>query len=754
MRNYWIFLAGLAVILSFAILGTQKWVWLVVLYFGLRICLTKQPRLISITLVLASLMAGYFYYYQQLVPQAPTGDLITVQPDHSAVSGDQLHLEAQDLATKQNIQVYYYLPDQHAQQFWQRQQQSLILKVRGDYQPANPATNQAEFDYAAYLRQQKRTFYVLNADDVKVVGQAPDSFSNRLHCWRKKQLLRSQALPKPLGEYYRSLVLGYQGADFKATGALFKQLGLIHLFSLSGLHVYYFVALVQWVLLHLRRPREHVALLLLILLPLYALFAGATTSLRRAVLLCWLHLFNQSFGFKVAPLDCFAAVVLINLIYRPYLFFSLGGQLSYLLSFALLFLGKFSEWRRTLWLNLISLPLLLYHVYEWHWLTVFLNFLIMPLFSYAILPLTLIGGLVAPVLPFIGQVIAGLFTGLQTFLGWFAKPQLMLTYGKLPAVMASLCLGLLFFSLAAKRHKISYYIGIGAIYIGSFLWLHFPLQGRVVFFDIGQGDSILIESAFHREITLIDTGGRLNFAKEAWQKRTSQSRAERIIVPYLKSRGINHLDQIFLSHQDTDHVGDLPVILKHLSVADIYFPAGMEHNAQFKKRIWPYRTQAAWHSLLRGQTPACQTFGCQVLAPAEPGEGSNEDSLVLRLLINQKIWLFTGDLPSDQEEALIGQAPIQADYLKAGHHGSRTSSSAAFLAAVKPKQVIISAGRHNRYGHPHLETLSRYQAAGIPFQTTAEQGMIIWTFTDHWQSFLDGEERKNDDGSNSIKKSP
>lgn len=754
MRNYWIFLAGLAVTLSFAILSAQKWAWLIAVCVVLRICLTRQLRLISVTLILASLMAGYFYHYQQLMPKPPTGDLILVQPDHSDVSGDQLRLEAQDLATKQKIQVYYYLPDQRTQQFWQHQRETLIVKIQGDYQLANPATNQAEFNYAAYLKQQKRTFYILNAAELKVVKQAPQSFRNGLHRLRKKQLLNSQDLPEPLGQYYRSLVLGYQGQDFKATGTLFKQLGLIHLFSLSGLHVYYFVALIQWGLLRLRRPREHVALLLLVLLPLYALFAGASTSLRRAVLLCWLHIFNQYFDLKVAPLDCFAVVVLVNLIYQPYLFFSLGGQLSYLLSFALLFLSNFSEWRRTLWLNLISLPLLLYHVYEWHWLTVFLNFLMMPLFSYAILPLTLLGGLVTPIVPLIGQLIAQSFTGLQTFLSWFAKPQFMLTYGQLPAILVCLCLSLLFFSLAAKHHKISYYLGLTIIYVGSFLWVHFPLQGRVIFFDIGQGDSILIESAFHREVTLIDTGGRLNFAKETWQKRNSQSRAERIIVPYLKSRGIKHIDQIFLSHQDADHVGDLPAILKHFPVTNVYFPAGMEHNAQFKRRIWPYRNQVAWHPLLRGQSPICKTFACQVLAPETPGAGTNEDSLVLRLLINQKVWLFTGDLPSEREERLISQVPIQADYLKAGHHGSKTSSSDAFLAAVRPKQVVISAGRHNRYGHPHSETLLRYQNAGIPFQTTAEQGMIIWTFDDRWRSFLNGEERKNDYGSVGIKKSP
>jgi len=175
-------------------------------------------------------------------------------------------------------------------------------------------------------------------------------------------------------------------------------------------------------LLRLRWTRERVEVCLLVLLPLYALFAGATTSLLRAALLCWLHVFNRHFHIQVAPLDCFAAVVLINLVYRPYLFFSLGGQLSYLLSFALLFLQGANEWQRALKLNLLSLPLLLYHVYEWHWLTILLNLLIMPIFSYAILPLTLLGGMTYNFIPIVGRLIDRCFVWLQLFLSWFAQP--------------------------------------------------------------------------------------------------------------------------------------------------------------------------------------------------------------------------------------------------------------------------------------------------------------------------------------------
>ncbi|MFC6170746.1 DNA internalization-related competence protein ComEC/Rec2 [Loigolactobacillus jiayinensis] len=736
MRNNWIFLASLAMLLSFAILSTQWWAWLFVLLIVLRLFFTKRWRLIGVTLCLALLFAAYDYYYQKIKPPMPQSYDLLINPDDCTVSGDQLRLTASVAGTRQRVQAYYYLPDQQAQHYWQRQHRAVKLTVSGDYQVLRPATNEAEFDYATYLRQQKRIFYSLNIDEIEKIQLQPATFLIKLHEWRQQLILRSAVLPQQLGQYYRSLILGFQDADFKSTGALFKQLGLIHLFSLSGLHVYYFANLLQHLLLRLRWTRERVELTLLLLLPLYALFAGATTSLLRAALLCWLHIFNRHFHLQVAALDCFAVVVLVNLLYRPYLFFSLGGQLSYLLSFALLFLQKANEWQRALRLNLLSLPLLLYHVYEWHWLTILLNLLIMPIFSYAILPLTLIGSLTYRLLPVIGQIINFCFVKLQIGLSWFARPSLMLTYGRLPPLLASCCILILFFAWCGQ-HRRYYYLLLGGIYLAGFCWLHFPLQGRVVFFDIGQGDSILIETPFHREVTLIDTGGKLHFGQAAWQQKASQTRAEQVTIPYLKSHGIRRIDHLFLSHQDADHIGDLPAILKQIQVGEVYFPAGMEHNQHFQQRIWPYRMCTKWRPLLRGDTTTITDFACQVLAPRQPGSGTNEDSLVLRLQLNGKTWLFTGDLPATKEADLVPDTTLQADYLKAGHHGSRTSSSATFLAAVQPQRVIISAGRDNRYGHPHGETLARFKAAGIPYANTADSGMIIWNFDNTWHDFLD-----------------
>lgn len=735
MRNNWVFLAGLATTLSFAILSTHWLAWLFVLLILARLCFTRQRRLIVFTLSLAILFALYYWHYQQIKPPPPQGKTLLLYPDDCTVTGDQLRLTARVKGTHQQIQAFYYLPDQAAQQYWQHQRHAVALTVTGDYQVVQAATNEAEFDYAAYLRQQKRIFYSMSITKIGSVKRMQPTFLVKLHELHQYLILRSAELPTQLGQYYRSLILGYQDPGFKSVSELFKQLGLIHLFSLSGLHVYYFANLLQLILLRLRWTRERVELCLLIMLPLYALFAGATTSLLRAALLCWLHVFNRHYHLKIAALDCFAVVVLVNLLYRPYLFFSLGGQLSYLLSFALLFLQQANEWQRALRLNLLSLPLLLYHVYEWHWLTILLNLLIMPLFSYLILPLTLIGSLSYRLLPVIGRIINAGFIALQTGLGWFARSGLMLTYGRLPAILASGCILLSFYTWCAQ-HKWKYYVVLSCLYLGGFCWLHFPLQGRVVFFDIGQGDSILIEAPFHREVTLIDTGGKLHFGQEKWQQKASRTRAEQIIIPYLKSRGIRRIDHVFLSHQDTDHIGDLPTILKHMQVGTVYFPAGMEHNQHFQQRIWPYRLQTTWQPLLQGMPTKVTSFACQVLAPQQPGSGTNEDSLVLRARMNGKTWLFTGDLPATGEADLVAQVALKADYLKAGHHGSKTSSSAEFLTAVKPQRIIISAGRHNRYGHPHAETLARLAAAGIPYNNTADSGMIIWYFNDTWRTFL------------------
>lgn len=162
-------------------------------------------------------------------------------------------------------------------------------------------------------------------------------------------------------------------------------------------------------------------------------------------------------------------------------------------------------------------------------------------------------------------------------------------------------------------------------------------------------------------------------------------------------------------------------------------------NQSFVKKIKPFIAKTRLHPVLAGDTLHFRRQTLQVLAPT-PGLGTNHDSLVIYAVIAQQRWLFTGDLDRAGELQLLQRYPqLQVDYLKVGHHGSRTSSAPIFIKKIKPRLALILAGRYNRYGHPHTTTLMLLKRNKIPYLNTAQVGMITYHYSNFrpafWQTY-------------------
>lgn len=185
------------------------------------------------------------------------------------------------------------------------------------------------------------------------------------------------------------------------------------------------------------------------------------------------------------------------------------------------------------------------------------------------------------------------------------------------------------------------------------------------------------------------------------------------------------------TNTDADHIGDLETVAKHFAIGQIWTSKGSltqpEYVARLKKLKLPV------HVVETGERLAMFDSHLQVLYPFKEGDGGNNDSIVLYGRLLGQSFLFTGDLEKDGEDALIATYPhLTVDVLKAGHHGSKGSSSPEFLAHIKPKLTLISAGKNNRYQHPHTETLERLEAINSHILRTDEQGAIRFT---GWQSW-------------------
>ncbi|WP_235720691.1 ComEC/Rec2 family competence protein, partial [Liquorilactobacillus vini] len=231
--------------------------------------------------------------------------------------------------------------------------------------------------------------------------------------------------------------------------------------------------------------------------------------------------------------------MLINLIYSPLQLFSIGFQLSYLLTFIIIEGSKLNQLSLGLKLNAYSFPIVLWHTYQWNFLTWILTIAIIPIFEWLIIPAVLVGCLFPPLTGMANQVL----DAINGVFNWLATLPFMLTFGKPPLILlvtTIIVLNLIEVSWVTKKAFLI--LGLFVFYLVIAFSIKFPLFDEVVYFDIGQGDSTLIRTRFNRSISLVDTGGKVSFTNEKWQIRHSKTNGETVVANYLLSKGINHLD--------------------------------------------------------------------------------------------------------------------------------------------------------------------------------------------------------------------
>jgi competence protein ComEC len=249
-----------------------------------------------------------------------------------------------------------------------------------------------------------------------------------------------------------------------------------------------------------------------------------------------------------------------------------------------------------------------------------------------------------------------------------------------------------------------------------------PPQLRLIAFDVGQGDSTLLQFP-DRSALLVDAGGT-PFGSMAFDI------GARVLAPAIWSRGLRRLDGLVVTHGDPDHIGGAPAVLDDFAPADLWQGVPVPSHAALNALL--DRAVAAGARLANRRPGEAVRFGevdVRVLHPPAPDwerpRVRNDDSIVLDVRYRDVSILLTGDVGASVEREivpLLRPAPIRI--LKVGHHGSRTSTSQEFLDAVRPQIAIISCGRGNTFGHPAPEVLRRLEAVGADIYRTDRDGQI------------------------------
>ena len=729
-----IYLSFLLLWLYYAILGAS---YLSLLGFVfLLICLFFQFPWKTAGRVLAICgVFGFWFLFQTWQQTQASQNLVDsvervrILPDTIKVNGDSLSFRGK--ADGHTFQVYYKLQSEEEKEHFQALTDLHEFELEGKLSNPEGQRNFGGFDYQAYLKTQGiyQTLTIKSIQSVKQISSW--DIGENLSSLRRKAVVWIKAhFPDPMRNYMTGLLLGHLDTDFEEMNELYSSLGIIHLFALSGMQVGFFMDAFKKLLLRLDLTQEKLKWLTYPFSLIYAGLTGFSASVIRSLLQKLL----AQHGVK--GLDNFALTVLVLFIIMPNFFLTAGGVLSCAYAFILTMTSKEGDGikavaRESLVISLGILPILSFYFAEFQPWSILLTFVFSFLFDVVFLPLLsilFILSFIYPVTQF-NFVFEWLENIIRLVSQLASRP---LVFGQPNAWL----LILLLISLAILydfRKNIKRVAGVSLLIIGLFFLTKHPLGNEITMLDVGQGESIFLRDVTGKTI-LIDVGGKAESDKkiEAWQEKSTTSTAQRTLIPYLKSRGVDKIDQLILTNTDKEHVGDLLEVTKAFHVGEILVSKGSLTQKEFVAEL--EASQNKVRSVVAGENfPIFGSF-LEVLSPRKIGDGNRDDSLVLYGKLLDKHFLFIGNLKEKGEKDLLKQYPgLEVDVLKAGQHGAKTSSNPAFLEKIKPEITLISVGKSNRAKLPHQETLTRLESIKSKIYRTDQQGAIRFTGWNSWQ---------------------
>lgn len=539
-----------------------------------------------------------------------------------------------------------------------------------------------------------------------------------LHHWREHIRDRlKQFAPEHTQGVMAALVLGDGSGLSTEQWQTLQTTGTVHLMVISGQHISLIAAIAYAFIVWLMRlgwwpqrlPWLPFACVLSMLAALaYGAFAGFAVPVQRACIMVMVALLWRWRFQHLSAWTAFLVALCLVLLYEPLVVLQAGFWLSFgaVGALVLAFAARLGPWRwwhiigRTQWVAAIGLaPFLLALSLPVSIMGPVANVFAVPWLSLLALPLTLLGAvllpwpsLAEPVLTAASWCLDFMFTVLDWFAqGWPAWQGSGVSTG----VLLLAAFGVLCFLLPRPLLPIS---------AGLALWL--PLispsqekiadgQAQVWVLDVGQGQAVWVKTATH------------SLMYDAAPFMAGFDAGERMVVPVLRGFAQTHLDELLISHADADHAGGAQSIMDAVQVSRIVSGQPEEHPASFAAQpctdkqwqwdgVWFWRWQ--WQA----------------------AKDSNQKSCVLLINAQGERLLLTGDLDAAGEAALLADWPwLKVDWLVAGHHGSRTSTSRRFVQAVQPQYALISRGKHNSYGHPHPQVLANLQRAQVQIYDTA-----------------------------------
>lgn len=561
----------------------------------------------------------------------------------------------------------------------------------------NPGT----FDYSAYLaREGIRVIATVRAESIMPLDDPAPPWPVRVK--REAVAAIGRALPPASAALLGGLLLGDRSGLPPDIDEAFRRAGVYHVLAVSGFNVA-LLATSVWALCSLARVGRRLAAIIAIVVVIgFALVVGPQPSVLRAAVMAVLVLAAVLLERDPSITNSLALAALAILAVRPGDLFDPGFQLSFAATLGIVIaplprgvvLGALGASAAA---QLAVLPITLVHFNQLSTVGLVANLGVVPLAGAAT-----VMGLVAVTCSFISEAVAAVafdavwpvLLALRGIVALAAAVPGAVVHLPAPSVfaVATYVGGLAL--LVARRWRVAAILLAVALGAGAWPLVRPPdPRLRVTVLDVGQGDAIVAETPDGRAI-LIDAGSGGPRRLDA---------GERVVAPFLWNRGFLRLAGAVVTHDDSDHAGGMPAVRRLLRVDERW--TGLD----------PPAAARAFGGVLVAALPRLATGGRR-----------NDSGLVVRIEVGQVSFLLAADIEMARERELVGSGlPLAATVLKVAHHGSRSSTTAEFLRAVRPAVAVISVGPRNGYGHPDPGVLARLTEAGARIYRTDRDGAVI-----------------------------
>lgn len=564
------------------------------------------------------------------------------------------------------------------------------IKVKGTLITPSKNTNQNTFNYQKYLYN-KKIYYLVEATSINKIA------NNNNYLYTIKNTLY-QKIDKLKSSNYIKTLLFCDNTLSKEIKESYRINGISHLFSVSGMHINFFISIIYLYLNKITYNKRIKYLITNIFIITYLILFPSSSLLRSAVMSI-LYSINYLLKLKIKKIDILLLTLGVSLLINPFIVYDLGYIYSYTITFFLVLssstLKKKNKINKIIYISLlsflVSIPITIYNSYEINIISILLNIILVPIISIIILPLTILTYL----FPILDSILYLFTNTLETISLFISKINITKIIFPKPSLLIIVLYYIIF--LLSYQNKKYFYLNIILliiIYISPYLNSNF----EVVMFEVGEADCHLIKYPYNKNTILIDTG-------------KNEYKIKNEVIPYLKSIGIKKIDYLIITHGDLDHIGGSITLINNFQVKNVILNKGTftdiekELIKNLNKKKIPYQININKINLSNHTI---------YLLNNTKYNNENDNSIITYFTYQKYKFLYMGDASITTEDNLLENYNLNnISILKVGHHGSNTSSSKDFISQINPSISLISVGKNNIYHHPNKEVINNLSKSRI-----------------------------------------